>query len=148
MRAVCCRVRNASVSVDGSVRGRIDRGLLVYLGVIEGDDAEQALWMARKLLNIRLLEDGQGKINLSVKDAGGGLLLIPNFTLGGKCRKGNRPDFTAAARPEAARELFNQVAAECAREAPSPTGIFGADMRIEATMDGPVTVILDSRADE
>lgn len=146
MRAVVCRVESASVAVDGQTVGRVGRGLLVYLGVLRSDGPGDADWTARKLPALRLFPDDDGRMNRSVADVGGGLLLIPNFTLAGRTRKGTRPSFTDAADPDQAAALFEAVAAASARALPTRTGRFGADMRIDARFDGPVTLILDSPA--
>lgn len=144
MRAVISRVTQASVSVDGEIQGEIQNGLLVYLGVIEGDDEKDAQWMSDKLCAIRLFNDSDGKLNLSVKDVGGGILLIPNFTLAGKTQKGTRPSFSAAAAPELANHLYARVAERCGQHVKTQCGIFGAHMVIDNVADGPVTVIVDS----
>lgn len=144
MRAVVCRVSSAHVTVDGQVVGRVDRGLLVYVGVVCGDDAADVSWMADKLISLRAFPDDQGKMNRSVTDVAGGLLLIPNFTLAGRTRKGTRPSFTDAAPPEVASALFDQLAARCAQRAPVATGVFGAYMTVTADCDGPITLVIDS----
>lgn len=145
MRAVVCRVDHATVTVDDQIVGRVERGLLIYVGVLEGDAQADAEWIAEKLLSLRLFNDAAGKMNLSVRDVGGGLLLIPNFTLAGRTHKGTRPSYSDAAPPELARPLFNDVAAHCGLQAPVGTGVFGAHMLIDARFNGPVTVNLDSR---
>lgn len=144
MRAVISRVTKASVSVDGHVHGQIQNGLLVYLGVIEGDNEQDAQWISDKLCAIRLFNDPNGKLNLSVKDIEGGILLIPNFTLAGKTRKGTRPSFSSAAAPDLANQLYTQVAEKCAQHVKTNRGVFGAHMVIQNIADGPVTVIIDS----
>lgn len=144
MRAVVCRVEAASVAVDGEVVGEVGRGLLAYLGVLQGDEARDADWLAEKLTAIRLFPDEAGKMNRSVVDLGGGLLLIPNFTLAGRTRKGTRPSFTDAAAPDQAQALFQRVADRCGQHVPTATGRFGAHMLIDARFDGPVTVLIDS----
>lgn len=148
MKAVVCRVDAASVEVDAHVAGRIERGLLVYLGVMQGDTEAQAKWMAQKLATLRLFNDEAGKINLSVKDVGGGVLLIPNFTLAGETSRGTRPSFSTAAPPEVARTLFDlvrdQLTHHLAATGHLATGVFGAHMLINANFNGPVTVIVDS----
>jgi D-aminoacyl-tRNA deacylase len=146
MRAVICRVDRASVCVEDQVVGRIDRGLLVYIGVITGDTADDAAWLVEKLLSIRLFSDDAGKMNLSVADVGGGLLLIPNFTLAGRTRKGTRPSFSDAAASQLAAALFQAVADACSARVPTATGVFGAHMLVDSACNGPVTVTLDSRS--
>ena len=114
MRAVVCRVESASVEVEGRTVGRIDRGLLAYIGVYRGDGSEQARWMADKLLALRLFPDEAGRMNRSVRDVAGSILLIPNFTLAARTRKGTRPSFTDAADPADAQPLFDHLARRCA----------------------------------
>ena len=146
MRAVVCRVENASVVVGGRTVGRIDRGLLAYIGVYRGDGEPQARWLADKLLALRLFGDDAGRMNRSVRDVGGSILLIPNFTLAGRTRKGTRPSFTDAADPDAAEPLFDQLVQRCGREIAAAAGVFGAHMLIDARFDGPVTVLVDTPA--
>ena len=146
MRAVVQRVSQASVEVDGKVAGSIERGVLVFLGVGKDDDGKDINFIADKVANLRIFEDTGGKMNLSVKDIGGGVLLISQFTLYGDCRKGRRPDFTAAGDPSTAKQLYEQtVAAVKERGVPVETGVFAAHMDIDSINDGPVTLILDSK---
>lgn len=144
MRAVVCRVDGASVKVDGRCVGSIEKGLLVYLGVMRGDCESDAQWMAEKLVSLRVFGDAQGKMNLCVADVTGGILLIPNFTLAGRTSKGTRPSFSDAERPELAKALFECVARSCSSRVSTATGVFGADMRIDAVFNGPVTVVVDT----
>lgn len=144
MRAVVCRVERASVEVADECVGRIGRGLLVYVGVFEGDGEAEVRWMAEKLPALRLFPDDGGKMNRSVRDVGGGLLLVPNFTLAGRTRKGTRPSFTDAADPAVATGLFDALAGRCREAVEVATGQFGADMQIDARFDGPVTVIVET----
>ena len=145
MKAVVCRVDRASVEVDGNVVGLIERGLLVYLGVMRGDGPEQTKWMADKLAALRLFNDDAGKINLSVKEIDGLVLLIPNFTLAGETSRGTRPSFSTAAPPELAKPLFEAVERHLGEHGLGiATGVFGAHMLIDAVFNGPVTVIVDS----
>ena len=147
MRAVVSRVSESRVRVDGDTVGQIGRGLLVYVGVIAGDTASDVAWMARKLTTLRIFDEAEpGKMNESVADVGGGLLLISNFTLSARTKKGTRPSFTDAAEPAEAERLFDRVAEACRAVVPTETGRFGASMRIENVADGPVTIWLDSRA--
>ncbi len=145
MRAVMQRVQHAKVSVDGSVVASMGKGLLVFLGAGHADTESVADWMADKLVNLRVFSDEQGKMNLSVKDIQGEMILVSQFTLYGDCRKGRRPSFAGAMEPKAASLLVDRVAArvresgiECSQ------GVFGADMKVELLNDGPVTLLLDS----
>jgi len=145
MRAVIQRVLQAKVEVEGDVVGRIERGLLVYLGVGKDDDEKDVEFMADKLANLRIFADEAGKMNRSVIDVGGGILLVSNFTLHGDCRKGRRPGFDAAGPPERAEKLYQTVAARITQHGvPVETGSFGAYMQVTSQNDGPVTFLLDS----
>ena len=145
MRAVLQRVRRARVLVEGDAVGAIDGGLLVLLGVAPGDSADQARWMADKVVGLRVFADGDGKMNLDVREAGGAILVVSQFTLFGDCKKGRRPSFVGAATPEVATPLYEAfVAAIRAHGVRAETGRFGADMQVELVNDGPVTLILDS----
>lgn len=145
MKAVVQRTARASVSIDGNTVGRIDRGLLVLLG-IEPDDGEADIeYMVKKCSSLRIFEDENGKMNLSVQDVGGSILLVSQFTLLGDARKGNRPSFTGAAVPEKAIPIYERVISELAKRLPVQTGVFGADMQVELVNDGPVTILLDSK---
>lgn len=147
MHAVVQRVLHASVAVEGRVVGQIDRGLMVLVGVRVGDGPADADWLAGKLVGLRIFPNEAGKFDRSVRDVAGAILLVPNFTLAGDARKGNRPDFTAAARPEHAKPLFDAVVASViAQGVPAATGEFGASMAVTLLNDGPVTILLDSRA--
>lgn len=146
MRAVVQRVSQASVSVAGESVGSIGPGLLVLLGVARDDAAADAQFIARKLARLRIFGDDQGLMNRSVRDIGGGVLLVSQFTLLGDTRKGNRPGFGQAAGPELAEQLYLDVAGELRREGITvATGRFGAMMQVELVNDGPVTIILESR---
>ena len=145
MKAVVQRTARASVSIDGNTVGWIDRGLLVLLG-IEPDDGEADIeYMVKKCSGLRIFEDENGKMNLSVQDVGGSILLVSQFTLLGDARKGNRPSFTGAAVPEKAIPIYERVISELAKRLPVQTGVFGADMQVELVNDGPVTILLDSK---
>jgi D-tyrosyl-tRNA(Tyr) deacylase len=147
MRAVLQRVSRASVEVDGTCAGRIERGWLVFLGVAHGDTEADAAWMADKVLSLRGFEDDAGKMNLSVLEIRGGILVVSQFTLLADCRTGRRPSFTAAAEPALAERLY----LECARLLAQSglhvaTGVFRAMMQVELVNDGPITFLLDSRS--
>ena len=145
MRAVIQRVRQAKVEVEHLVVGQIEQGLLVYLGVGKEDTEQDAEFMADKLVNLRIFADEAGKMNRSVIDIGGGILVISNFTLYGDCRKGRRPGFDAAGLPERAEALYEKVAELIARsDVHVAKGAFGAYMQVSSTNDGPVTFLLDS----
>lgn len=145
MRAVVQRVSRAAVRVDGSVAGSIERGLLILLGVAAGDGEEQARWTAGKVAQLRIFEDQAGKMNRSVEDVRGGVLVVSQFTLLGDARKGNRPGFAAAAPPDRANDLYQRVCALLReRGLPVAEGVFRAHMEVELTNDGPVTILLDS----
>jgi D-tyrosyl-tRNA(Tyr) deacylase len=146
MRAVLQRVSRASVTVDGAVIGQIGQGLLVLLGVAQTDTAEQARWLAEKIVGLRIFADAEDKMNRSVADVGGGVLVVSQFTLYGDCQKGRRPSFIDAAPPEIAIPLYEEfVNAVKAQGIPVATGRFGAMMQVELVNDGPVTVILESK---
>ncbi len=146
MRAVVQRVTTASVSVDDEIVGHIRRGLVVFLGVDTDDDEKDAALMAEKIARLRCFEDEASKFNLSVTDVGGAILVISQFTLHGDCRKGRRPSFTKAARPEQAVPLYEQVVA-LLRQAgiEVETGRFGAHMHVDVSNDGPVTLLMDTK---
>jgi D-aminoacyl-tRNA deacylase len=146
MRAVVQRVTEASVTVDGAVVGQIGRGFLVLLGITHNDSSDDALWMAGKLAGLRVFEDPDGKMNLALADVAGSILLVSQFTLYGDCRKGRRPSFVDAARPEAAVPLYQAVAAELRGLGINvQTGTFQAHMDVRLLNDGPVTLLLDSQ---
>jgi D-tyrosyl-tRNA(Tyr) deacylase len=145
MRAVIQRVLQAKVEVDSQPVGKIDKGLLVYLGVGKGDTDSDAQFMAEKLVNLRIFADEAGKMNLSVRDVGGSILLVSNFTLHGDCRKGRRPGFDGAAEPSAANELYENVGELIGQQGVTvEKGLFGEYMQVTSVNDGPVTFLLDS----
>lgn len=144
MRAVLTRVKSASVTVDGSVIGQIGQGFLILLGVTHEDTEAQAVKLADKLMGLRIFEDENGKMNRSLEDVGGQVLVVSQFTLYGNCKKGRRPEFLAAARPEIAIPLYEKFIALCRDKGFSvETGEFGAEMLVESVNDGPVTLIVD-----
>ena len=146
MRAVVQRVSSASVLVDGKVTGEIAAGLCVLIGVGQGDSGEDARWLADKVVDLRIFEDEQGKMNRSVVEVGGGILAISQFTLLGDARKGNRPAFIEAARPEAAQPLYGQFCQRVReRGVPVGEGVFRATMQVRIVNEGPVTLLLDSK---
>lgn len=145
MKFVIQRVTRASVTVDGSVTGQIGKGFLVLIGVADKDTTQDADKMIKKLLNLRIFEDSEGKTNLSLTDVGGSLLLVSQFTLYADCRKGNRPSFVKAGKPDFANEMYEYIIAQCrAAGFEVQTGSFGADMKVELLNDGPFTIVLDS----
>ena len=145
MRAIIQRVAHASVTIDGAVHGKIGPGLLILLGVSEDDAEEDARYLADKCVGLRIFTDENDKMNLSAADIGGGLLVISQFTLYGDCRRGKRPSFVRAARPEKAVLLYEAFLARCrASGLPVETGEFGADMKVELLNDGPVTIVMDT----
>ena len=145
MRFICQRVIEAQVKVSGETVGHICRGLLVYLSVGKGDTVTDAQFMADKLVNLRIFADNAGKMNLSIQDIDGSILLISNFTLHGDCRKGRRPGFDAASEPQTAKQLYEKVAELIrASDVPVEMGVFGENMLVYSVNDGPVNFILDS----
>lgn len=146
MRAVIQKVSQSSVTVQGEVTGQIEQGLLVLLGVTHDDTQQDARYLAEKIANLRIFEDGADKLNLSVKDVGGAVLSVSQFTLYGDCRKGRRPSFTEAARPEQATVLYEQFNCFLETEGVTvQTGRFQTHMEVALVNDGPVTILLDSR---
>ncbi len=145
MRAVVQRVLNANMKIEGKVHAEIEKGLLVLLGVRPEDDEKAMEYMTDKLTNIRIFEDENGKMNKSVKDIGGEILIVPNFTLYGDARKGRRPGFTVAGSPAEAQKVFEKFIENIkGAGVPVKTGVFQADMNVNISNDGPVTILLDS----
>lgn len=145
MRFVIQRVAHASVTVDGNVLGKIQKGFLVLIGVADGDTKETADRMVKKMLGLRIFEDENGKTNLDLRTVGGELLLVSQFTLYADCRRGNRPGFTRAGKPEMASEMYEYIIETCRKQFPVvERGEFGADMKVELLNDGPFTILLDS----
>jgi len=146
MRAVVQRVSQGSVTVQGQVVGQIQQGFVVLLGVGQEDGETDAKYMAEKIINLRVFEDAAGKMNLSLRDVHGSILVISQFTLYGDCRQGRRPSFTEAAPPGKARELYELFVEEIVRQGiPVATGVFQEHMTVSIENDGPVTLLLDSR---
>lgn len=146
MKAVIQRVSGAKVDVEGRTVGQIEKGLLVFLGVGTGDTEDDAKFFAEKIPSLRIFADQQDKMNLSVSDVGGSILLISNFTLYGDCQKGRRPGFDDAARPEIAKQLYEMVADLIKKQGINvQTGVFAAKMLVESVNDGPVNFILNSK---
>lgn len=145
MRFVIQRVRHASVTIDGEISGKIERGFLVLIGVAESDTKAIADKMIKKMLGLRIFEDEDGKTNLSLADVDGQLLLVSQFTLYADCKKGNRPSFIKAGKPDMANEMYEYIISECQNSVKIvETGSFGADMKVELLNDGPFTILLDS----
>lgn len=148
MRVVVQRVKHASVTIDGKVYGRINNGFLVLLGIKSTDSKQDVDYLVKKVTNLRIFTDENDKMNLSLKDVGGELLIISQFTLYGDCRKGRRPNFMAALGGSEAEVLYNKFLEEIKKEGIKvETGIFGADMKVSIENDGPVTLILESKKD-
>ena len=144
MRLVVQRVKNASVEVDKKTVGKIDKGYLVLLGVTHTDTKEIADYLVKKLCNLRVFEDENGKMNLNIKQIDGSMLIVSQFTLYGDCTDGNRPSFTNAAKPDFANELYEYFCDKCSENnIHIEKGIFGADMKVSLLNDGPVTIILE-----
>ncbi len=145
MRFVIQRVMNSKVTIDGKIRGQIGKGFMVLIGVGEGDTLEIADKLIHKMINLRIFEDENGKTNLGLKDVGGSLLLISQFTLYADCKRGNRPSFVKAGAPDTAKSLYEYIISKCKNEIEVvEQGEFGADMKVELVNDGPFTVLLDS----
>lgn len=146
MKFVIQRVNHASVKVDGNVVGKIDKGYMVLIGISENDTKEIADEMIKKMIGLRIFEDENGKTNISLKDVSGELLLISQFTLYADCKKGNRPSFINAGKPDMANEMYEYIIEQCKKEiSVVEKGIFGADMKVSLENDGPFTIVLDSK---
>ena len=150
MRVVIQRTTQASVTIDGVVVSEIGQGLVVLVGIENDDVLDDAQWLATKMVAMRIFGDGEGKMNLSVKDIDGDVLVVSQFTLHASTKKGNRPSFLRAARPEIAIPLYEQFLGSLEAELgkPVPRGVFGADMKVALVNDGPVTIVMDSRTRE
>lgn len=144
MKLLVQRVKQAEVKVDDKIIGKIDKGCLVFVGITHNDTEKEADYLAKKLVNLRIFEDENGKMNLNVKDVVGKLLLVSQFTLYANCENGNRPSFTDAAKPDIANDLYEYFCKKCSEyEIDIQKGIFGADMKVKLINDGPVTIILE-----
>ena len=144
MKLVIQRVKEAKVEVESKIVGKIEKGFLVLIGIKKGDKKQQADYLVKKLCNLRIFEDNNGKMNLSLKDVKGKLLIVSQFTLYGDCSDGNRPSFIEAAKPEEAIPLYEYFCEECAKNSIEvQRGIFGADMKVHLLNDGPVTIIIE-----
>jgi D-aminoacyl-tRNA deacylase len=150
MRVVIQRVTRASVTVDGKVHAQIGNGLLVLAGIEDADNREDIEWISGKIVNLRVFDDENGVMNVSVKEKGGDILLVSQFTLHASTKKGNRPSYVRASKPDIAiplyKELVSQLSADLGKDI--YTGIFGADMKVELLNDGPVTIVIDSKNKE
>ncbi|APU68849.1 D-aminoacyl-tRNA deacylase [Christiangramia flava] len=147
MRAVVQRVSEASVTIEGKIHSQIADGLLILLGIEEVDDTEDIAWLCRKIANMRIFGDEQNAMNLSLKDIDGEAIIVSQFTLHASTKKGNRPSFIKAARPEVAQPLYEAFISSFENELGKPcgTGLFGADMKVNLLNDGPVTILIDSK---
>ncbi|HEX7014942.1 MAG TPA: D-aminoacyl-tRNA deacylase [Cyclobacteriaceae bacterium] len=147
MIAVIQRVSRSSVTIDGEVRASIGNGLLVLVGIENADGADDIQWLASKIVNLRIFNDNAGVMNLSLRDTGGDVIVVSQFTLHASTRKGNRPSYLRAAKPDVAIPIYEQFTEALTRELGKPvqTGIFGADMKVELLNDGPVTIIIDTK---
>ena len=147
MKTVIQRVNSASVTIDGKIKSKIEQGLLILLGIEASDTEEDIEWLSGKITRLRIFGDENGAMNLSVADIDGGVLLISQFTLHASTKKGNRPSFIKAAKPEIAIPLYKQFITQLEKdlEKPIQTGTFGADMKVELLNDGPVTIVIDSK---
>ena len=146
MRVVVQRVKHASVTINGTVNGKINNGFLVLLGIQSTDSEQDVDYLVKKVTNLRIFSDENDKMNLSLKDVNGELLVISQFTLYGNCREGNRPSFIEAAKPDVAIPLYEYFVEECKKQiSVVETGVFGADMKVSLLNDGPVTIIIESK---
>ena len=146
MRVVVQRVKHASVTINGTVNGKINNGFLVLLGIQSTDSEQDVDYLVKKVTNLRIFSDENDKMNLSLKDVNGELLIVSQFTLYANCKEGNRPSFVEAAKPDIAIPLYEYFVSECKKIIPVvETGICGADMKVDLLNDGPVTIIMDSK---
>lgn len=150
MRAVIQRVTKASVTIDGKINGQIKNGLLVLVGIEDTDGDEDVEWLSNKIVNLRIFNDEDGVMNISLRDMGGDILLISQFTLHAMTRKGNRPSYIKASKPEIAVPIYEKMISQLSNDLGKEiqTGIFGADMKVELLNDGPVTITIDTKNKE
>ena len=147
MKAVIQRVSKASVGIDGSLYSQIQAGLLVLLGIEDADSMEDIEWLSNKIVNMRIFNDASGVMNMPVKETGGDILLVSQFTLHASTKKGNRPSYIKASKPETAIPLYEKMIRQLATDLGKEikTGVFGADMKVELLNDGPVTIVIDTK---
>jgi len=150
MRAVIQRVKKASVGINGKIKSAIDGGLLVFLGIEDSDQEEDIKWLSAKIINLRIFDDKQGVMNISVKDMGGDILLVSQFTLHASTKKGNRPSYIRASKPDSAIPVYEKMILQLEMDLGKKifTGEFGADMKVELLNDGPVTILMDTKNKE
>lgn len=150
MKAVIQRVSNASVTIEDKIVGKIDTGLLILIGIEDGDTNEDIEWLCKKIINLRIFNDENGVMNISVKEINGKILVVSQFTVHASTKKGNRPSYIKASKPEVAMPIYQQFLLQLSNEAGKKIeeGIFGADMKVELINDGPVTIIIDTKNKE
>jgi D-tyrosyl-tRNA(Tyr) deacylase len=150
MRAVIQRVNHASVTIEGKIHSSVQEGLLVLLGIEDADAQEDIEWLSGKIVNLRIFNDQDGMMNISIKETGGDILLISQFTLHASTKKGNRPSYIKASKPEVAIPLYEKMIQQLSKDLGKEikTGVFGADMKVELLNDGPVTIVIDSKNKE
>jgi len=150
MRAVVQRVSNASVTIKGELKSHIKKGLLIFLGIEDADNMEDIEWLSAKIINLRIFDDENGVMNISVKDVSGDILLVSQFTLHASTKKGNRPSYLRASKPEIAIPLYEKMITQLEKDFGKKifTGEFGADMKVELLNDGPVTILIDTKTKE
>jgi len=150
MRAVIQRVSRASVTIDGQIRSAIEGGLLVLVGIEDADTTEDIEWLSGKIVNLRIFNDSDGVMNLSIKETGGDILLVSQFTLHASTKKGNRPSYIRASKPDIAIPLYKKMISQLEADLGKAigTGEFGADMKVELLNDGPVTIVMDTKSKE
>ncbi|MES1215007.1 MAG: D-aminoacyl-tRNA deacylase [Bacteroidota bacterium] len=150
MRAVIQRVTSASVTIDGKIHSQIGNGLLILIGIEDADTTEDIEWLSSKIVNLRIFNDDKGVMNISVKETNGDILLVSQFTLQASTKKGNRPSYIKASKPDFAVPMYEKMISRLSANLGKPisTGVFGADMKVQLLNDGPVTIIIDSKNKE